>query len=436
MPSGLWKSTSFLLRSLCVLALFADGAGIVGATAIHPEAWSPVAGYSGKYSGSARFHRIFGRLPDHRRDALKFVEAGIGLRPDRAERIHVELFDARPADTEVIEPFREAPFRTVAFSGGDGELRVVIQLATEFIMNESFDLRTEVIHEMVHAVMCERMGQKTYATVPKWLREGLALWVAGQGERRIDRIVRQRMFAADSSWMMPGLGRCGHDASRYAEDYLAVAMLADEVGDHAVVDLVARLVSGESAFDALAAVTGIDWLTYRMRARRHAFDAVEDRLPTGWNVCVDLLRDARRGRHDAVVRRSREFLYRHQQSTLVPTVLFTRARSLRSLGRDREAKVFLRRLLARHVGESAHDDDTRLALAEIALANRRPKTAIRQLRRVLRDHPAHADVESVLASLADAYDRVGADRRAALTRRKLDNTRWARIKRTALDHDH
>ncbi len=72
---------------------------------------------------------------------------------------------------------------TRAWSRTDGDA-FLIELAREYAALGALDIETTLTHELFHIVHRHALGEKKYARVPGWAREGAAVFVAGQGAER------------------------------------------------------------------------------------------------------------------------------------------------------------------------------------------------------------------------------------------------------------
>ena len=116
-----------------------------------------------------------------------------------------------------------------------------------------------VVHELAHIVFDEAVANP-YGYPPRWLNEGLAVYLAtgyGEGDRA------QVRSAAGSGSLIPLEGLAGQFPTRasrfslaYAESVSAVAHLVDTYGQDALVELVTSFADGTTLDEAFLAATG------------------------------------------------------------------------------------------------------------------------------------------------------------------------------------
>ena len=128
----------------------------------------PVA-YEGKYEKDPRLARIRKELPARKDAAVRRLEAALGVDvPD----IEIRLEDAGRDPSGAWAEARTEKGRQV------------LALKTEYLVLGAHDLDRTLVHELFHCLHRTRLGAKAYVRLPEWVREGAALYVAGQGEER------------------------------------------------------------------------------------------------------------------------------------------------------------------------------------------------------------------------------------------------------------
>jgi hypothetical protein len=135
-----------------------------------------------------------------------------------------------------------------------------------------------VLHECVHAVHASHSGSRErYESTPRWLREGIAILLSGEGEERLaDRIAHTVYGGAAASSFLRGVDAA--DATR-AEVYLAVAWLRATLGRETFARLVRDVARGEPAARAVTRLAGIELPALRSESLRAAREAIRERLP-------------------------------------------------------------------------------------------------------------------------------------------------------------
>jgi hypothetical protein len=223
-------------------------------------ALSPEAGVE-RYTGNLRFDpALERRLPEleaMRARALDRAQRATGITTGAPERYVVRVRDfASPVVGATSQPVRSA--------GGDV---LLVSVSSRELQRGSMDVEAALTHEITHGLMRERLGAR-YRSLPGWVREGLAVWAAGQLPERAG-------YAWSAAWqegldlgalleeqpMLPSLG----DA--YLEDALLFQGLAEEQGADAVRAFI-RALEREPPEVALVRVSGLAWLELEeLRAR-------------------------------------------------------------------------------------------------------------------------------------------------------------------------
>jgi hypothetical protein len=132
-------------------------------------------------------------------------------------------------------------------------------------------VRASLIHEFIHCLMRERLGSMTYRALPGWIREGLAVWGAGQIPER----VRSLTAGTLRSFEGPVISLAGiEDHWLCTDDYLLDALtfefLAQAHGESAVRLFIGRLAHGSQPSEAFSEVTGASWIELLTGRRRFA----------------------------------------------------------------------------------------------------------------------------------------------------------------------
>ena len=127
------------------------------------------AAYEGKYKSDPRLARIRKELPARKDAAVRRLERALGV---EVPRIEIRLEDAGRDPSGAWAEVRTEKGRQV------------LALKTEYLVLGAHDLDRTLVHELFHCLHRARLGAKAYARLPEWVREGAALYVAGQGEER------------------------------------------------------------------------------------------------------------------------------------------------------------------------------------------------------------------------------------------------------------
>jgi len=242
--------------------------------------------YSGKYESDPRFARVREAIPALREAALKEIEARIGREVPRTFLIRFQ--DAGPDHSGL--------FASTRLEVVGGEPRQMLVLYTEYLVLDAIDLPRTLAHELYHCVQRDALGENHYR-VPKWVREGTALYVAGQAESRM------RLLAAEQGRkttggdpldrLVNGLGG-RHALEDYAEDVAAFLAVEERHGKRKTSALLRRLLETKDVEAAIGEVLEEDFETFEKAAAAHARKLLRPLLERG-----------RAGIHESIARLGR-----------------------------------------------------------------------------------------------------------------------------------
>ncbi|MHC4600476.1 MAG: tetratricopeptide repeat protein [Planctomycetota bacterium] len=224
-------------------------------------------GYEGKYPPET-IQAFVKRLSAASPAAFEKACRHLGLACESAKKPLIRVRDAarfRPGRTAVPAA------RTFAEKDPEG-FRLVILFHAESLMNGSGDPEKRLLHEMVHAAMRLALGDDRYGRLPVWLREGMALHIAGQGA---DRVRYEFSITLDAEALLDGLSG-PHEPRDYGEDYLAVDFLARRGGRESLLRLTNLLLTGLAPLDAVHRVTGLEAGAFEAAFRASVLPALKE----------------------------------------------------------------------------------------------------------------------------------------------------------------
>lgn len=417
-PPAAWcrVAASCTLALWAALAAWAESPAI-GAAQVHLER------YRGKWTGDARFDERFGTLPQIVLDAQRQVHARLGISARDPETIHVYVVD--------VDLARYGMDRARSWSRTQGATPAhLVALFAEYYLSGDSDLGMTVVHEMTHAVMRERMGQAAYERLPYWVREGLAVHVAQEGEHHLRRNLQ---VAEDVDALLTGLMTETRSLIMYPYAWLAIDLIERQGGPGSVATFARALVRGVPVESAIGELTGWDFAHFETALRAHVLEQVRAQADG-----LDALRAAkqlyaRRQYHEA-----REafdaFLAAHPDSCFAATARYYRARSFYIAGRHAEARTAFELCLERDLGRSGLSDEAQLYLGICHYVLGDSQDALLHLRRFVNLHPHSNEVDLGLLYLGRALARLGQRREALDALEAVPQARGARerYKRTAL----
>jgi hypothetical protein len=174
--------------------------------------------YSGKYDGDIRLEAAVKSLPADMEAGFRMLEERLGL-------------DLRP-HTRVIYLFKDADNKTkpglkasTFIVGRDNEPTVVMSFYSEYVVSQPESYRQTISHEIKHAGFKGILGQ-FYEDLPKWIREGLAVWGSNDVDTRLQLVLSNKIAAGkDPMTVLDGIDDGDRNEADYMEDALAFEWL-------------------------------------------------------------------------------------------------------------------------------------------------------------------------------------------------------------------
>jgi hypothetical protein len=166
----------------------------------------------------------------------------------------------------------------LAKQGDEFEQELVVNLdeLTQHPMN--FD--TVFYHEMTHAVMNDAVGGSAAMRIPHWLQEGLAQFVSGEGDRRVEDTARSVHKAYVPHLLYPLTDPAYGNG--YPQYFLAVKYLVESNSINALQSIVRDLIDGKNLNASLQERTGFTWEQYQKNVRDYSIATFKDfAIPDG-----------------------------------------------------------------------------------------------------------------------------------------------------------
>ncbi|MBI3273440.1 MAG: tetratricopeptide repeat protein [Planctomycetes bacterium] len=229
------------------------------------------ASYDGRFKQDPRFLALLAAAPAARARAIAVVNRRLALGYADDGEILLRFRDALDLSQRRLRLVPGDPFVTAEETGPAGP-RVHITAGVEALVSGAADLQVELVHELTHAIFLVRMGG-AFARLPAWLREGIALWAAGQGPARVRYYLAKREFFDEPALLVNGLDG-PHGLRDYPEDFLAFDYLESRGGEQAVQRLAASLAARRPWEEALLEAAGEEWPNFRTAARAYAVSAL------------------------------------------------------------------------------------------------------------------------------------------------------------------
>lgn len=222
-----------------------------------------VLDYEGSFRKDPRFHERVGEVKAALPVALRNMRERL-LPFDRPEPRFLVRFDDGPAKRDGLHMISQEEIH-------GGRVVQALTIRTGPLVEGDYHLERTLTHEVFHCWQREALGE-SYYDLPKWVREGIALWVARQGDERIQLLVvleGSNPSADPMRTLVNGLAGA-HSLADYGEDYLALEFIEMTNGVDAAKALVRRLFESSDYPKAIAEASGLAYPQFLNRARDYA----------------------------------------------------------------------------------------------------------------------------------------------------------------------
>lgn len=179
----------------------------------------------------------------------------------------IRFDEASPANLE-----NALAFVSYSQRGADFEQELVVNLGELARFPTNID--TVFYHEMTHAVLNDAVGGQATFRIPRWLQEGLALYVSGEGDSRVEAAAGQlrRSLAHTLLFDLDGATY----ANAYPQYYLAVKYIIEKHSINALQGLVRELIEGKSIKEAIQDVTSLTWPQFEKNVKEYSLKNFQD----------------------------------------------------------------------------------------------------------------------------------------------------------------
>jgi hypothetical protein len=345
------------------------------------------------------------RLDGIRQEAFDHAVKLLGAKLPEKWRIVLEIVDG--ADPDPAKFKRHSGLMAETWSESDTVAK--IRFYAEYFVNGLGKPESTFRHEMIHAVMRLDLAREKYSKVPKWLREGIAVFGAHQVQDKLWHDLSQPKTAAEPERMVDGLEDSDHNLSDYVEDGLAMTLLKLPVLEEA-------LRSGKTYKEAVEAAAGEPFDAFVARARERALGEIRKVAAEHKHALALYVQIAAKNAESGP--ECERFLAEHPKSPLRSAVLYYRAKAAKDDGLPRFDEFL--KSAREPMGKSDFIDDANLRRAALLLKQAKRAEAEAVYADLVRwnvGSPAAVDALYAWGLLVYPSDR---DRATALLKRALE----------------
>src|SRR5688572_8404019 len=201
-----------------------------------------------------------------------FEKAKVQLSASLPEKFQVVLEAVDAADADPTKFAKHSGESADTSTRAEGVVR--IRFYIEYFANGLGTPESTLRHEMVHAVMRLDFGMEKYRKVPKWFREGVAVFIADQMAEKFNAGLMQPDVARDPEKMLDGLDDADHTLADYWEDAMGIVFLSARPTRGPLWQVLDGLRRGDDFKEAITAVAGGTFEEFVAGARAHAVKAL------------------------------------------------------------------------------------------------------------------------------------------------------------------
>ena len=220
--------------------------------------------YQGKYSSDPRYLELLKRAGSMRQEALTVVQQHLNIAlGDRANWIVVRFVDLAEDKGQQTQVF------------GKGDFYRIAEIDVESFLDADNNPEKVLRHELTHAAMEESMRWR-YRSLPRWLTEGIAVWVAGQVDDKTAVYVEWALSEGKNPMgLLNGLEAKPHKPEDYVEDGLFFRYLEGTFGIETIQRIIYRIMSREPYRQVFEQELHMGWAEIQQRGRDYALEAIE-----------------------------------------------------------------------------------------------------------------------------------------------------------------
>ena len=292
--------------------------------------------YEGKYQNLKEWQEFISKIPSYKKKAVEIIKEKLDLSFSNPDKISIKFEDIKPTERNIL-------LATTWHEKDTG--KIFIKFRPEVYFNHLIDMEKDIIHEMVHAIFAEKIGDK-YSEWPYWIREGMAVWVANQQEEYLRNQLSQVLhFREPVLRMVNGLGDRFFE---YQEGVLAFCYLEENFGIQGIKSLTKKLIEGTSYKKALEEITPVqgipgtgaklNWLEFKSEVKEYSKKKLKKIIEPFYNDYIKAIALIRIRKYDKAITRFDEILKKHSDKLIVSLATFNKGMCLYNQKRFKRAK--------------------------------------------------------------------------------------------------
>ncbi|MBW1872588.1 MAG: tetratricopeptide repeat protein, partial [Deltaproteobacteria bacterium] len=205
----------------------------------------------GKYAQYDEFWSLVNDISIIRKQALQTVQDRTGLVIANQARFVLKFND--------VSARSEFGASSMPVRSQIGDVTLVT-ISSEQLILGVMDIDASLVHEFIHGAMRQQMGLKNYRALPKWIREGIAVWGAGQLQERTRNVIAAAYLEErDPVSVVHQLDNMHNSSDDYLVDAILFEYIEQAHGVEVVRSLIARVVAGDNYIEAIEDATGLNW---------------------------------------------------------------------------------------------------------------------------------------------------------------------------------
>lgn len=235
-----------------------------------------VQGYAGKFKNDIRFLARSKEIPSLLEESKKLVERRMHIKSGKLHSLAIKF-----EDNAFRRGVNRAVARTICFN--DKPLHIVT-FYTEFMVVSAEDYYSRITHELKHVIFRNLMGQG-YLNMPRWVREGLAVFSSDQLESRTLQVLSNAVFGGkDPLDELDGLDELSRGPADYIEDGTAFIFLLKLKGRKAIGKFCEAIIEDKlSATQAIEEITGITFEEFKKQLSVFTHERMNTILSEGFD---------------------------------------------------------------------------------------------------------------------------------------------------------